>query len=370
MEHIPKLVKVMCQTELVTKKILNKMETAIMFQFDKSPEGSDYHEQCETRECKTEKAFIEDPGITFSNLQMESTLNNSGILEDKFINNVGSKELHQAESITRYILSVNDEADVEVKKYLNNIKNNDQSVESIDPTLDTETAGDVKKTNSELSSVPSPKLTDASGTKPSKTEVQSQNAIFSSSHMNPAKNPNRRERESPRFMNMEKNLLRTAIPSTESVCRTPKLKDFGTQKKLNFETKSTSVEKISGVRKSVASQPSIQKGVQAADRLNRIINSRKSDARAVSVAFNFKCNERAARRKEFHKKLEEKMHAKEAEINQIQAMSQEKTQAQIKCFRKSLNFKATPMPSFYHAPVSSSDGNKVNLCSCYLSFPS
>ncbi|KAL2327326.1 hypothetical protein Fmac_020753 [Flemingia macrophylla] len=72
--------------------------------------------------------------------------------------------------------------------------------------------------------------------------------------------------------------------------------------------------------------------------------------RSSGSGFSFRLEERAEKRKEFFSKLEEKIQEKEAEKTNQQEKSKENHEAEIKLLRKTMTFKATPMPSFYKEP--------------------
>ncbi|KAK1415699.1 hypothetical protein QVD17_31484 [Tagetes erecta] len=72
-----------------------------------------------------------------------------------------------------------------------------------------------------------------------------------------------------------------------------------------------------------------------------------------------KSNEKAERRKEFLKNLEEKSNAREAERSKLGSKPKEVKDVEMKRPKQNLNFKAKPMPSFYRAQgVSKSSSEK------------
>ncbi|XVE84980.1 hypothetical protein DITRI_Ditri17bG0055200 [Diplodiscus trichospermus] len=89
----------------------------------------------------------------------------------------------------------------------------------------------------------------------------------------------------------------------------------------------------------------------------------KKNAKAAPSYFGLKSDERAERRKE---KLEENSNGRDAERKYLQTKSKDNREAEIKRLRQSLNFKATPLPSFYHGQRNSESlldkiGNKNDI---------
>ncbi|XP_044488442.1 protein WVD2-like 7 isoform X2 [Mangifera indica] len=302
--------------------------------FDESLEVSEYHGELDVMECERE-----GPSVLSANSPM------------------GAASANAEETVCQKSLPSNDAVDA------------NKSSKAIKLSPKGGTIGRVGKHGSENEKNLSSKSRIPVESKSVKPKLKSQSPIQKhislQTSKTAARNQNGMEKQSPGRMKLEKQTLQKSTPARHSLQRSPMRQDSeSSATKPKAENKSE--KDLMRVKKVVESQPSASKkidprGRQTPNRLKQTPTDLSKPVMSPSAAaFSFKSDKWAERRKELYTKLDEKMRAKEAEMNQIQAKTQEKTQAEIRRSQKSLDFNATPMPSFYQVTaLPGSDGNKA-----------
>ncbi|XP_059649572.1 protein WVD2-like 7 isoform X1 [Cornus florida] len=307
-------------------------EDSCFTHFDESPDGSEYNRECKMMDCERE-----DMEVSHSEPIIEPSINIADAVVDSVPGHVMAEETNQIEMGTS--LLVDAKTGTEIQENFNYEAVVLVTSKAIDSSPKSHTAEKDYSSSPEHQQDPSTKV---------------QRNVTSESHNDSAKKISRGERDGSLRTKAEKQSSHTSGPTIRSICRTSKPEDSERSKAKAYHDKKSEYQYT-------APEMVVPREDQSANRPKQSPTSTKPGIKKSAAGFNFKCDERAERRKQFYTKLEEKMHAKEAEINQMQAKALEKTEAEVKQFRKSLNFKATPMPSFYHEAVKSGSDKKKTV---------
>ncbi|KAG5604005.1 hypothetical protein H5410_025497 [Solanum commersonii] len=329
--------------------------------FEESLDGS-HNGDIEITECGGEDSIILHSGP-----QTEQATNSSDVLQSVPEHMEAEPNFHLNAGNSAFDDDPKTEIEVKVK-----LEGKDSSMEFSSNSVDLSSNAHTTE-NGSVSSEPqrssSSKVRTASQSRDTKARMLPQVSVASGkgtiskqAYKDMPSKPNRRHSDVSFTRKGEKPRLDAPGALLRSTARMPK-SEVCSGSKVNVLNQQKSTEQQPKARKAAAFRDSCTEKVshrvhQSVNRDKQSVNSCQPGMKQNGSGFLFKSEERAKKRKEFLMKLEEKMHAVEAEKHQLQARTQVKKEAELKQLRRNLNFKATPMPAFYHEPGRRSDRNK------------